>query len=654
MSNNKDIVSLFKKAADEDFIWQAGLDSIDSVLFPDETKSFNFRCNFSIPDDEQILYVRDTSFWSSEDQGLAITDKSIYVIIDNDEPDKLLSFDWAFISEVDYQEFSLIFQDGTDSPYKLPISWFIKNADEHMHTIGQYLAELFSEAAQKEENPIGAVLEEFYHIQENQGEEAAIGYAMESVKTNQYATTLYDEIATYLLENERWEEALEYCNDGLRKVDEDSNLGVRLTQLHGYAALQLGDAARARRDAYKAFINAPNDLEWGGEKAEDKARDLFMQANMEFTKGVLELPYKERKLIMPAETFRRIDEITSFLMLDIEDISDIQFPMDHPVANQLYVGHPLIKNKYMPFEHYQLELVEDKIREFCYMAQCLGATEISIESLNTNNTDSANSYKSNVHSNGGNALVSADFQSNNSGSRRLINELSKSISLHQEFEPSKEPYLPENLVWFDSEPSWQRLYAQRMNGNLKSHEERIETKKSQLVDSRELSKLKTEIETLYADMDMEFSNEEEESFAEQENALLAIKVKFASMKELGANQAQQPGRQLAPAGNISDKEQEYLDEVEACLENDGTITERERRLLDKIRKMNGISENRAQELEDLLSAKSLTPEEKEYLEEYREIISDGEISARDRRFLDKLKAMNGISEERALQLEKLT
>ena len=52
-------------------------------------------------------------------------------------------------------------------------------------------------------------------------------------------------------------------------------------------------------------------------------------------------------------------------------------------------------------------------------------------------------------------------------------------------------------------------------------------------------------------------------------------------------------------------------------------------------------------------APALTPEEQEYFDEYQEIISDGKISDRDQRFLDKLKKANDISEKRAKEIEDM-
>ena len=51
------------------------------------------------------------------------------------------------------------------------------------------------------------------------------------------------------------------------------------------------------------------------------------------------------------------------------------------------------------------------------------------------------------------------------------------------------------------------------------------------------------------------------------------------------------------SASVTSEEQEYLEEIRACLDNDGEITSRERRLLDRLRKSLGITEARAKELE---------------------------------------------------------
>ncbi|MCR5394147.1 MAG: tellurite resistance TerB family protein [Bacteroidales bacterium] len=102
--------------------------------------------------------------------------------------------------------------------------------------------------------------------------------------------------------------------------------------------------------------------------------------------------------------------------------------------------------------------------------------------------------------------------------------------------------------------------------------------------------------------------------------------------------------------NLSNTEQEYLSEVKSCLA-DGEIGPRERRLLDKLRDKLGITEERAAALEDSLSSNGLSAEEQEYLTEVKSCLADGEIGPRERRLLDKLRDKLGITEERAATLE---
>lgn len=97
-------------------------------------------------------------------------------------------------------------------------------------------------------------------------------------------------------------------------------------------------------------------------------------------------------------------------------------------------------------------------------------------------------------------------------------------------------------------------------------------------------------------------------------------------------------------------EQEYIDELKECLA-DGEIGAGERRLLGKLAAKLGITPERAAELEASLAAPALSDNEKEYLEEFKAAAVDGVVSEKERRLLDKLKKMYGISDERAKEIE---
>lgn len=106
-------------------------------------------------------------------------------------------------------------------------------------------------------------------------------------------------------------------------------------------------------------------------------------------------------------------------------------------------------------------------------------------------------------------------------------------------------------------------------------------------------------------------------------------------------------------GSMTTAEQEYLTEYKECLaSNGGEFSDSERWLLERMRKSLGISVKRAAELEDSFTpALQLTEVESEYLEEYKQCAVGGNITDSERRLLDRMKKTLGISDERAAEIE---
>ena len=103
---------------------------------------------------------------------------------------------------------------------------------------------------------------------------------------------------------------------------------------------------------------------------------------------------------------------------------------------------------------------------------------------------------------------------------------------------------------------------------------------------------------------------------------------------------------------LSHEEEKYKEEVLFCLEDGGSISDDDRKYLDRKRNKFGISPERAAEIESMCKPQ-LTEEEQEYLETFREMTSDGEISDRMRRLLDRERESLGISQERAEEIEHI-
>lgn len=103
----------------------------------------------------------------------------------------------------------------------------------------------------------------------------------------------------------------------------------------------------------------------------------------------------------------------------------------------------------------------------------------------------------------------------------------------------------------------------------------------------------------------------------------------------------------------TNNEKEYLVELKECYA-DGVVTDKERRLLNRLRISLGISEERAAQLEASINSPSLNDDEKEYFEEVKACLEDdGVITDKERRLLNKIRASLGISEERAKEIEEM-
>jgi hypothetical protein len=363
------------------------------------------------------------------------------------------------------------------------------------------------------------------------------------------------------------------------------------------------------------------------------------------------LPLQDRNIITVSNTDKlfKSDHIT---LLNIGQLPAINFPMSHPKVNQTYIAHPYKTDSYLPIENYDYELLNDRLNEFFYILQCLGATSITFETIEEENKEEKN------HSNlkaeaetktkiaGG--KVGVDYDSLMNSSLRNYLKMERT----QTFDPEKRPYIPKDVVWFPNEFSWQRLAQQRLNGNFLSHNEVLSSSQTQTLSSSEIVDVNAELKMLFTSVRAGVHYQEEKEIKQNRDFSCRISVEFKPMKEfpedteiidITAEEVTQTPIQL-PASN--DNEARYLEEIHFMLEDDGVIDERERTILERIRERYNITPERAKELEaQAIAGQELTSEEQEYLSEYKNSLQDGAISEKERRLLNRLAMALGISEE---------
>lgn len=473
----------------------------------------------------------------------------------------------------------------------------------------------------------------------------------------------------------------------------------------------------------------------------EKYRDKQKENYQNFLTHFMEIPVKDRNIITIAKTDRlfKSDHLT---LLNYDNLPQVHFPMSHPKINHSYIVHPYKTDSYLPIENYDYELLNDRLNEFFYFLQCLGATSISYEvvedesrqqasrsqqSHGQNNRNSNYNERSNNNQYGGSAGVNLGFVNAevggssshaNSGSnygeggyqQEQSQEAVMNSSLrnflrmgrNQTFDPLQKPYVPNDLIWYPNEYTWQRIAQQRLNGNMLSHSETLSSSQSETLSVSEIASINEELDNLFEEVSSnnahfdisgklgigkfgfkasynedksstsghsEASSRKSSSSYRSESKIkknrdYAVRI-HVTFKPMNAFAQDIPYTETAPAPEpkaaphtasqsaLSDEERRYLEEVHFMLQDDGMIDDKERDILERYRTRFGISQARAKELEDqAMAGSTLTPEEQEYVNEYKAALCDGVLNERDRRILSRLAGFLKLSDKRVAELEE--
>ena len=399
-----------------------------------------------------------------------------------------------------------------------------------------------------------------------------------------------------------------------------------------------------------------------------EAKDIYLN----LTKNLVEdpayfarIPYNTRKFIFILGTEKQLPgcydkEGNIQFVFTLNDLpTSIQFPVGHPQANTLYIGHPFKPATYLPFENATEQLFMERVHELCYLGQCLGANEIRIKRLRGLDTASSEAKQLDVS---GELDVKAVNVGGSFGRNTAVQNSYSSkdgMEMVQTYLPTKQPYCPDDLVWLDSEASWQALVKQRLNGNILSYSLHLSSSESVSMTSSKVLSVKASFEYLVTKVSGTYDSKSDKTFSKTEEIEWEIDMQFKPLQDFddangSISQATAPIAQTQKS-DLSEDELAYKEEVEFCLEDASEIDAHSRKFLERKRQKLGLSETRAQEIEDMVKASlvSFTDEEKEYMEALDDVIEDGAIPDNVRRLLERERKSLGISEERAKELEEI-
>ena len=605
----------------------------------DDSLKGEIRNEFDISLDDEIIFFRDTSSWNTRDNGLVITDTGI---IGKPDDETYIKYDWGEIKSVIYKDMSIYIDTG-EGYVSVPGRFWLKSPVENdLRKLAENLDSIASKV-DKVQGDDDIKFQEFIDAVETE-QDINSAYKILNDFESKFGTDNlyypYMRLKFEVLADDS--QSIIECADTLLEIYDDNLKDIKKEayKFKAQAQYKIGEYQNARHSFFKGTDNPSVEL---------KTDKLFKDIDAKYYQTFFELPYNKRKIIAVSNS---VTDLTpeSFEVVDIHKAGNFSFPIGHPVSGQLYVGHPFVKDKYLPIDTYDLELLEDRLREFCYVVQSLGAVEVAVESINGGSLQSVSDNDSSLSANASAKINSGSGSVHKHSSVDAFEDFKNRINFHQYFTPAHKPYLPENLVWYSNEPSWQRLFNQRMNGGLLEHHENISTSKNKVVSSKEYLQIDAEFKALFYKVGGGKQNTSETTLTERSNVELAIYVKFAPIDAYD-NLLTNNKIERFPA-NLSASEQQYKDEILFCLEDGGSISDDDRKYLERKRVKFGISLERAAEIEKSC-APQLTDSEKEYLETFKEMTGGKEMTERIRRILDRERESLGITKERAGELEKM-
>ena len=478
-----------------------------------------YRSSFDIEDDEELLFVRDTSMdW--KDEGVVITSRAIHIILDN-STHEINNIKWTELEHVEYSNGYFYIYRNNNSPHILSEKYFFKK-DPHISAYKKLCAylteiahfskfdELFLKSDYKNALQIIKTLvranndELFFHLH----------YGMCIYKYEIYQKASPDKAEL--------NKALEEINNALDEYDYPG--------IHEYLAAiyeKLGNLWAARNH-YLLYMDDEDNFQ-------DGMNDLIeLEDNSEEMNNYIDYEYKSRKLLMPIDDHRIAGCVAGgidvFRMSNIP--SCIKFPVGHPVSGQLYIGHPFKPELYVPYETYEETFFVDKVHELCHLLQCLGATEITIESVKGRNVSEL--YNDSFSVNGDVGIKafsgSGSYDSNYSSDRSGTSHSRR--AMHFSFDPMYKPYVPEGLVWYPESTEWQRLVQNRLHGNMLEYSEHLSTSQTRIINSTEQEKVKASARILWAKANVNVEKSSNNSFKESIETEWKVSVTFRSIREM--------------------------------------------------------------------------------------------------------------------------
>ncbi len=486
--------------------------------------------------------------------------------------------------------------------------------------------------------------------------ESSIYRCIENEEFSKALSYLEDYASLYDVEDVEFEHIDFYCKNkamvfySMGKKKEAHMELDKLIKLKEEKKYKLPDAYELKAYMLKEdgnLLKAVNNIAYSIENYydnEDKCRVIHEKDELYTTLSnhFFNIRYEDRKLVFITDDIYHTTMDNLVMIKKNELPKGISFPIGHPHLNKIYTCHPLKKDSYIPLDDFQKELFIDKVNEFTYLAQCLGATKVSIDASEGKGIDSVECLNSKINGDLDFKTVSANVDAELESKSKSVEDAFLQIRKIQTFKPTQTPYIPKGCLWLDTNIGWQRLVDQRLSGNILTHQEIISISSNSFVSEQEVKNINAELKILLSKVKGGYSKKTEYEMNTKERYECKISVEFEDKNLLSDNTVISKNLELPTANENLEK---YKEDILFMLEDDSIIDESERAILDRKIKKYGISLEDAKRIEEEAMLCNFTQEEVAYINELKDVIEDGEITEIELKMLDRYAKKFNISTE---------
>jgi hypothetical protein len=226
-------------------------------------------------------------------------------------------------------------------------------------------------------------------------------------------------------------------------------------------------------------------------------RETYNDILEAYADGFMNIKPLQRKFVVLKDEIDHVTEEIKVLPISAK-VPGMLFPAGHPRADELYVQHPLKPNKYIPVENYDYEIFRDKLYEFKWIMENLGAKHIEFTDSNENSDEYSQQQEREYGLEVGVKGFKGKGSYGNESDSDMYATLRRKLQESNDFAISGKPALPpeEDLVWYQKNEEWQRQAKSRLEGRLVRHSFKFSTESSESLSEREKNKIEVEMSYL--------------------------------------------------------------------------------------------------------------------------------------------------------------